>query len=160
MSFVCIRAVLCESVCIYVCVCVEVRGLTIRRIPGCRPHCSLWPFNTHTHPPAAWPRQAWWCPPCDCHKHVGPTGLWCHKNVPPSRPLLQTLLTPCQPAAERIRLYPKGHTGHGWTNLGRREVGGEEGDTTALSVSGVSLVLSNIKDTWPVCLRLCVPMCL
>lgn len=38
--------------------------------------------------------------------------------------------------------------------------GGEEGDTAALSVSGVSLVLSNIKDTWPVCVRVCVlPMC-
>lgn len=29
-------------------------------------------------------------------------------------------------------------------------------DTTALRVSGVSLVLCNIKDTWPVCASQCV----
>lgn len=36
----------------------------------------------------------------------------------------------------------------------------EGSEPAVLSISGVSLVLSNIKDTWPECARVCAPMCL
>jgi len=38
--------------------------------------------HTHTYIPS---HRAWRCP-CDCHRHAGPTGLWCHKHVSPAAP--------------------------------------------------------------------------
>lgn len=61
--------------------------------------------------------------PCDCDRHAGPTGLWCHKHVSPSCPAKTPSLTACE-QQERIRLDRQGHISHGWTRLGER-VGGE-----------------------------------
>ena len=49
--------------------------------------------------------------------------------------------------------------GQGWTNFGRAGGVKEGSEPAVLSVSGVSLVLSNIKDSWPVCVHGCVRPC-
>lgn len=72
--------------------------------------------------------------------------LWCHKHVSPT-PLLQP---PAPPLAGSLQQNRSERTlgdmmATSGLILGGEE--GEEGDTAAPSVSGVSLVLSNIKDS-------------